>query len=319
MRHIYKLKNSDKATFYIPGEVKAMPAPTSKRPAEREFEVDSGASMHMMSKKELSSEELLTVERSRTPTVVLTANGEVHTYEEAQVFVHDLIQFVTVQLLEETPVVLSLGKFCKGHGYSYQWVSGQEPRLTQNGKKYYLQNRQFCTSCRSRVICQFRKQFVFYYATTRIVGTRDTPLVSGKQSCSKLIFRFSIRAKWRLVLRRLGQESLRSDKKDENDWLADVPFWFEVFMENLKPTESACTRTHFSGLIFGTSCESGKEIEDAQHLHSLPERPKLRRLLENQNNKSVLQETHWRSSTACRKVWWLDNGWSQRLQWGMWI
>ena len=58
-----------------------------------------------------------------------------------------------------------------------------------------------------------------------------------KQSCSKLIFRFSIRAKWRLVLRRLGQESLRSDKKDENDWLADVPFWFEVFMENLKPTE----------------------------------------------------------------------------------
>ena len=48
----YKLKNSDKATFYIPGEVKAMPAPTSKRPEEREFVVDSGASMHMMSKKE---------------------------------------------------------------------------------------------------------------------------------------------------------------------------------------------------------------------------------------------------------------------------
>ena len=37
--------------FYVPGEVMAMPAPTSKRSEEREFVVDSGASMHMMSKK----------------------------------------------------------------------------------------------------------------------------------------------------------------------------------------------------------------------------------------------------------------------------
>ena len=59
--------------------------------------------------------------------MMLTANGEVHTHEEAQVFVHDLNQFVTVQVLEETPAVLSLGKLCKDHGYSYEWVSGQEP------------------------------------------------------------------------------------------------------------------------------------------------------------------------------------------------
>ena len=85
-------------------------------------------------KKDSSSEELWTVNRSRTPTVVLTANGEVHTHEEAQVFVHDLNQFVTVQLLEDTPAVLSLGKLCKDHGYSYEWVSGQEPRSTKNGK-----------------------------------------------------------------------------------------------------------------------------------------------------------------------------------------
>ena len=121
-----------KLRFYIPGEAKAMStAMASKRPEEREFVVDSGASMHMMSKKELSSEEMGTVKRSRTPTAVLTANGEVHTHEEAQVFVHALDQFVTVQLLEETPGVLSLGKLCKDHGYSNEWVSSQEPRLTK--------------------------------------------------------------------------------------------------------------------------------------------------------------------------------------------
>ena len=75
--------------------------------------VDPGASLRMMSKKELSSEEMGTIKRSRTSTVVLTANSEVRTHEEAQVFVHDLNQFVTVQLLEQTPAVPSPGKLCK--------------------------------------------------------------------------------------------------------------------------------------------------------------------------------------------------------------
>ena len=83
--------------------------------------------MHMMSKKELSSDELEFFRRTRNPTVVLTANGEVHACEEAQVFVHDINLFVTVHLLEETPAFLSLGKLCEDHGYTYEWVSGQRP------------------------------------------------------------------------------------------------------------------------------------------------------------------------------------------------
>ena len=66
--------------------------------------------------------------------MVLTANRDVHTHEEAQVFVHDLNLFVTVQLLEETPAVLSLGKLCEDHGHSNEWVSGQMPQLTKEGK-----------------------------------------------------------------------------------------------------------------------------------------------------------------------------------------
>ena len=81
--------------------------------------------MHMMSNEEQSSEEMDTVKRSRTPTVVLTASGEVHTHEEAQVLVHDLNLFVTVQLLDETPAVLSLGKLCEDHGCSYEWAFDQ--------------------------------------------------------------------------------------------------------------------------------------------------------------------------------------------------
>ena len=115
--NIYKLKN---ATFYSSVEAKAIQAPTSKSPEEREFVVDPGASMHMLSKKDLSSDELDILLRSRNTTVGVTANGEVQTNEEAQVYVHDLDLFMTVQILEETLAVLSLGELCEDHGYSYE-------------------------------------------------------------------------------------------------------------------------------------------------------------------------------------------------------
>ena len=52
--------------------------------------------MHMISKTDLCSDELDTL----TPLWCL----------------EDLNLFVTVQLLEETPAVLSLGKLCEDHG-----------------------------------------------------------------------------------------------------------------------------------------------------------------------------------------------------------
>ena len=57
----------------------------------------------------------------------MTANEEVQTREEATVFVKELDLFVTVVFLEETPAVLSLGKPCGDHGYTYHWTRGQKP------------------------------------------------------------------------------------------------------------------------------------------------------------------------------------------------
>ena len=77
--------------------------------------------MHILSKKVLSSDEMETLRRSRTPTAVVTANGEVQTNEEAQVYVHDLGFSVTVQLLEDTTAILSVRKLCEEHEYSCEW------------------------------------------------------------------------------------------------------------------------------------------------------------------------------------------------------
>ena len=46
--------------------------------------------MHMISKKDLSNAEMDTLTKSCSPTVLITASGEVHTHEEAIVFVKEL-------------------------------------------------------------------------------------------------------------------------------------------------------------------------------------------------------------------------------------
>ena len=85
--------------------------------------------MHVISKKDLNDAEMDTLTKSCSPTIVITANGEVQTHEEATVYVKELDIFLTVKVIEN---VLSLGKLCDENGYSYEWINGQKPHLIKN-------------------------------------------------------------------------------------------------------------------------------------------------------------------------------------------
>ena len=74
-----------------------------------------------------------TLTKSYSRTVVITANGEVQTHEEATVYVKELDMLLTMKVLDNTPAVLSLGKLCDENGYSYEWINGQKPHLIKNG------------------------------------------------------------------------------------------------------------------------------------------------------------------------------------------
>ena len=124
-KNIFKLKEKDKTIFFSPSENRCLSAPSTLKPEEREFVVDSGAWMQMISKKELNSAELETVTTSRSPTTVFPANGEVQANEEATVYVRELDILLTMKLLEDTPAVLSMGKLCDEHGYSFEWINGK--------------------------------------------------------------------------------------------------------------------------------------------------------------------------------------------------
>ena len=141
-KSVFKLKEHERATFFSSPENRCLPASTLK-PEEREFVVDSGASMHMISKKDLSKAEMDTLTKSCSPTIVITANGEVQTQEEAIVYVKELDIFLTMKVLENTPAVLSLGKLCDENGYSYEWINGQKPHLIKNGIRIICNTENF--------------------------------------------------------------------------------------------------------------------------------------------------------------------------------
>ena len=84
-----------------------------------------------------------TLTKSCSPTIVITANGEVQTHGQATVYVKELDMFLTMKVLENTPAVLSLGKLCDENGYSYEWINGQKPHLIKNGIRIICNTENF--------------------------------------------------------------------------------------------------------------------------------------------------------------------------------
>ena len=84
-----------------------------------------------------------TLTKSCSPTIVITANGEVQTQEEAIVYVKELDIFLTMKVLENTPAVLSLGKLCDENGYSCEWINGQKPHLIEDGIRIVCNTENF--------------------------------------------------------------------------------------------------------------------------------------------------------------------------------
>ena len=173
-------KNKDKAPFHFSAEEWVLPAASTKEPEEREFVVGLGASMQMVSKKDLNSAELETMRTSRSPTRVMTANGEVQTRDEATIYVKHLDLFAKVMFLEETPAVLSLGKLCEDHGYTYHWISGQKPHLIRNGMiATYQTTYHLWFVVYQRVLPQLHLHLLLHHLHHKIpyLTSTDTPII----------------------------------------------------------------------------------------------------------------------------------------------
>ena len=116
--------------------------------------------MHMISKKDLNDAEMDTLTKSCSPTIVITANGEVQTHEEATVYVKELDIFLTMKILENTPSILSLGKLCDENGYSYEWINGQKPHLIKIWYSDTMRHGELRSYRGSRLVSEFVLRFL---------------------------------------------------------------------------------------------------------------------------------------------------------------
>ena len=57
--------------------------------------------------------------------------------------VKELDIFLTMEVLDNTPAVLSLGKLCDENGYSYEWINGQKPHLSKDGIRIICNTENF--------------------------------------------------------------------------------------------------------------------------------------------------------------------------------
>ena len=106
--------------------------------------------MHMMRPVDLTLEEQETITVSKKPTTVFTAIRTIRMTEQAAVHVKNLDMFVTVQLFKDSQAVISLGKLCEEHGYSYEWREGQSPNLIEDCNHNSLPIGQFRSTCQNK-------------------------------------------------------------------------------------------------------------------------------------------------------------------------
>ena len=273
-----KIKGENKTAFFSLSENRCLPASTLK-PEEREFVVDSGASMHMISKKDLSDAEMDTLTKSCSPTKVITANGEVQTHEEAIVYVKELDIFLTMKVLEDRPAVLSLGKLCDEHGYSYEWINGQEPHLIRNG---------------IRIQCNTENFVAIVVPGLSTSSSSSTSMTPSRQEIDHRTSSSS-------------SSTSPSTTVSRGSTYSDIPEWLQEFRENLvddrvpERRDSHASSSHGLSLepMSARSADLGKHSVDTH----FPERPTLRDLPEDQNYKGPVQKTHCQSFSSCIKFW----------------
>ena len=167
----------------------------------------------MISKKDLSDAEMDTLTKSCSPAIVITANGEVQTHEEAIVYVKELHLFLTMKVLDNTPAVLSLGKLCDENKYSYEWINGQKPHLMKDG---------------IRIICNTEN-----FVPIVVPGLSTNSSSRSYSSTSRKHSRLVIDQGDPMLIKPVKFQKKKPQKERWDPLFSELPEWLQEFRENL--------------------------------------------------------------------------------------
>jgi len=103
----------------------------------REYLLDSGASWHSISWRNLSAKERKTKRRLPEPLSMFTANGFTQVEFEIQIDVNILGMKVWALLMDDTPTLISIGHLCNSDGFDFIWKNCQVPYLQRGEFKLF--------------------------------------------------------------------------------------------------------------------------------------------------------------------------------------
>ena len=186
-----------------------------------------------------------TLTKSCSLTIVTSAKGEVHTHEEAIVYVKELDIFLTMKVLENTPAVLSLGKLCDENGYSYEWINGQKPHLIKDGIRIICNTENFVPI----VVPGLSSSSSASSSTSRTPMKQESHSSSSSSSSSHTVGEIQVREREDWNSSDISPVSVSnvvddgSGQPDEtttergNPLNSEIPEWLQEFRENLVDDE----------------------------------------------------------------------------------
>ena len=264
-----------------------------------------------------------TLTKSCSPTIVITAIGEVQTHEEAIVYVKELDIFLTMKVLGNTPAVLSLGKLCDENGCSYEWINGQKPHLIKNGIRIQCNTENFVpivvpglstsssSSFPSSTSMTPPRQEIGHPTSSSSSSTSPTMIVSsdseirakadmcGTDSDPVTVSRSHVERKERGEPLTKPTKNPKPNKNENHDiereglFNSDIPEWLQEFRENLVDESAPEHRDSHASSSHEPSLEPARSVDLGQH------RLKLRDLPEDKKYKGPVQETQWWNRTSC--------------------
>ena len=110
-REVYKVREltkKEKRRFFVLGRRGKMD--------RREYLLDSGASFHLISWKDVRVAERRSYRKADSPETLTTANGPVSVDHVVDIYVLMLDRYVTAFVLDDVPPVLSMGILCADAG-----------------------------------------------------------------------------------------------------------------------------------------------------------------------------------------------------------
>ena len=211
---------------------------------------------------------------------------------------------MTVKLLEDTPAVLSLGKLCVDHGYSYEWTSGQKPQLIKDGRRIKCSMENYVPIVVLGLSTGSSSSATPTSPTSVLQGEVIPtlhPASTGSESTSSTV---------RVSPSHEPEETEKTNKNGDNETvrrnpLRDLPEWLKEFSGNLVDESVPAHRVAPASSSRESASEPrGKVVSGKHSIHThFPKDRNCVTCMRTEMTRGSLQKTHWYSRASSRKHW----------------